>query len=60
MKAQSRNKLFSILVVIDDFADDPMHTHFTQGEDTTISRQLLAHKDSQRIILLFGRMQQTL
>ncbi len=45
MKAQKRTKLYSILVVIDDFADDPtftrqsklLHSLYTRGRHNSIS-----------------------
>ena len=45
MKAAKRTKLFSVLVVIDDFADDPiftrqsklLHSRFTRGRHNSIS-----------------------
>ena len=65
MKASNRKKLFSILIVIDDFADDAVsqrrascYTHSTHEGDTTVSQQLFLPRSLQQSILSLGSMQQ--
>ncbi len=52
MKASNRKKLFSILIVIEDFADDAvftrqsklLHSLYTRGRHTSISTIVSTHK----------------
>ena len=67
MKASNRKKVFSILIVIDDVADDTVSpgrasccTRSTQGGGTTVFQQFFRHKSLQLSILSLGLMQQAL
>ena len=67
MKSSNQKKLFSILIVIDDFADDAVftgrascYTHFTQGGDTTVFQQLFLPRSLQQSTQSLGLMQQAL
>ena len=64
MKSQGKTKMFQILVIVDDFADDPtftrqskiLHALYTRGRHNMIST-ITATQNSVQSIILFVLMQ---